>query len=320
MLGQPQISHQSSETREFDAGVKAAIVGAGIVGGALASRLAQQPGRMRLALVTDRVPAAPGLRRARELGVASSAAGLQAVLAEPQLAIVFDATSPRAHAEHAALLSGAGIAMIDLTAAAGGAPVVPLVNLDEGPWSGELSLLSCPAQAAVPLVRAVACTTPVLYAECVSVIPASALGPVARISLDELIAATERGLEQLGGAMHSKAILAVSPADPPVAMRNTVHVVPAGEFERDTLDTAIAQAAAAMRRLVPGYRMRGEPLYERHRTPWGERSALTLTVEVAGDGERLPAHAGSVELVVAAAQALGERLAHSSTQTLEMSA
>jgi acetaldehyde dehydrogenase len=48
-----------------------------------------------------------------------------------QIRLAFDATSAGAHAEHNRLLQWHGVRVIDLTPAAIGPYVVPVVNLDE---------------------------------------------------------------------------------------------------------------------------------------------------------------------------------------------
>src|SRR5262245_23730099 len=89
-------------------------------------------------------PASEGLARARELGYATSDAGVEAFLAEhPDVEAVFDATSAHAHVEHAPVLARHGVRCIDLTPAALGPPVVPDVNLDERIDAPDVNLVTC---------------------------------------------------------------------------------------------------------------------------------------------------------------------------------
>ncbi len=77
-------------------GVPAAIIGPGNVGTDLMVKLGRSPAidvRLMAGIYED----SPGLARARELGIETSARGLAAVLEREEIALVFDATSARAH-------------------------------------------------------------------------------------------------------------------------------------------------------------------------------------------------------------------------------
>jgi acetaldehyde dehydrogenase len=66
--------------------------------------------------------------------------------------IVFDATTASAHKKHAPLLRAVNKIAIDLTPAAVGPYVIPLVNLEEHIGANNVNLVSCGGQATVPLV------------------------------------------------------------------------------------------------------------------------------------------------------------------------
>ena len=51
-----------------------------------------------------------------------------------------------------------------------------------------------------------------------------------RQNIDEFTETTAKALEVVGGARQGKAIIILNPADPPIMMRNTVYVIPEGEF------------------------------------------------------------------------------------------
>jgi acetaldehyde dehydrogenase len=298
-----------AEFRADDARVKAAILGTGNVALDLAHKLLGRPGRTELALVAGTAADPEGRSRMRALGVETSDRGVEAILAEPEIGIVFDATTADAHRRHARLLADAGKAAIDLTPAAVGPPVVPVVNADEHLGEENLSLLTCPAQAAVPLVHAVSSVVPTLYAEVVSTLASDSAGPGLRRNVDELLAVTASGLERLGGARRGKAIVILSPARPPVTMRSTLYVVPDAEFVEDDVVRAVLRRIEELRRSVPGYRLRDEPVFERRDTPWGRRHVVVLLVEVEGAGDSLPSYAGNLDVATVAAREVGERLA-----------
>ena len=126
----------------------------------------------------------------------------------------------------------AGIRCIDLTPAALGPAVVPDVNLDEHLDAPDANLVTCGAQATVPLVAALSALGAVRYAEIVSTVASRSAGPGTRSNIDEFTVATARSLETLGGAGEGKAIIILNPAEPPIMMRNAVYAeidgMPAG--------------------------------------------------------------------------------------------
>src|SRR5918912_4463643 len=103
-----------------DARVKAAILGAGNVGLDLAHKLLARPERTELALVAATAADAEGLTRMRALGLEASDRGVDAVLAEPEIGLVFDATTAGAHRRHAPLPAAAAQVAADPTPAAAG--------------------------------------------------------------------------------------------------------------------------------------------------------------------------------------------------------
>lgn len=286
--------------------IKAAILGSGNIGTDLMYKILKNPGHIQLALVAGIDPQSEGLARARSAGLQTSAEGVDAVLEDPEIKIVFDATSAKAHVRHARLLEEAGKIVIDLTPAARGPYVVPSVNLGAHLDKSNVNLTTCGGQATIPLVYAVSRVTPVLYAEIVSTIASRSAGPGTRQNIDEFTYTTARGLEVIGGAQKGKAIIILNPADPPILMRNTVYVVP----EPDEIDEAavVASLEAMVREVqqyVPGYRLK-DPVFDRRWTPWGEKVVVTLLLEVTGAGDYLPTYAGNLDIMTAAAWRVGE--------------
>ena len=103
-------------------------------------------------------PASDGLARARRLGVATTAEGVDGLVALPEFAdveVVFDATSAGAHRHNARCCGQHGKLMIDLTPAAIGPYVVPPVNLDEHLDETNVNMVTCGGQATIPIVAAV---------------------------------------------------------------------------------------------------------------------------------------------------------------------
>jgi acetaldehyde dehydrogenase len=285
---------------------KAAILGTGNIGTDLMFKLLKQPGRLELALFAGIDPASHGLARARALGVPVSDRGIDAILEAPDIRLVFDATSAKAHLRHAPALAAAGRIAIDLTPAAVGPGVVPPVNLHAHPGLPNVNLITCGGQATIPLVHAVSRVTPVAYAEIVSTIASASAGPGTRQNIDEFTFTTARGLESLGGATRAKAIIILNPADPPVLMRNTIYVMPAGDFDEAAVTRSVEQMAAEVQAYVPGYRLQGPPVFDEVKTPTGPRRTLTLLLEVEGAGDYLPKYAGNLDIMTAAARQVAE--------------
>jgi acetaldehyde dehydrogenase len=247
-------------------------------------------------------PASEGLARARSAGIDASAEGIGWLVAHAgQARIVFEATSADAHRTHAPQLAAAGIRCVDLTPAKLGPAVVPVVNMDDHLDASDLNLITCGGQATIPVVHAVARVTPVRYAEIVSTVASVSAGPGTRQNIDEFTAATARGLEEIGGAATGKAIIILNPAEPPVLMRNAVIVQVDDDTDRavvaESIETMVDEVAA----YVPGYRLSAAPVFD--------QDHVTVFLEVTGAGDYLPAYAGNLDIMTAAAVRVGERLA-----------
>jgi acetaldehyde dehydrogenase len=290
--------------------IKVAILGSGNIGTDLMYKLLKQPGHMDLALFSGIDPQSEGLARARREGISASHRGITAILDDPDIRLVFDATSAKAHKVHAPLLRDAGRIAIDLTPAAVGPYVVPPV--DEGGYLNEanVNLITCGGQAVIPLVYAVSRIAPVAYAEMVSTVSSASAGPGTRQNIDEFTVTTARGMEVKGGAKNSKAIIILNPAEPPILMRNTLYIVP----EKDAVDeqaifSSVEKMVGEVQAYVPGYRLKGVPVMDRRATPLGTRTVLVVLLEVEGAGDFLPRYAGNLDIMTAAARRTGDLFA-----------
>jgi len=278
--------------------VKVAIIGPGNIGTDLMYKIFRSK-HLELALMAG-IYESEGIKRARNLGIKTSINGVNAVLEEEDIKIVFDATSAKSALQNAPLLKEAGKICIDLTPAAVGPYVVPCVNLDKVKAEPNLNMVTCGGQATVPIVYAINQVAGVSYAEIVSCIASKSAGPGTRQNIDEFTQTTAKALEVVGGAKKGKAIIVLNPAEPPLMMTNTIYVKVENPDEQAIL-ASVESMVKEVQQYVPGYKLRVPPLLD------GDK--VTTIIEVEGAGDFLPKYAGNLDNITAAAVATAEKLA-----------
>ena len=299
---------------------KVAILGSGNIGTDLMIKVLRTSSVLEMGALVGIDPASDGLARARRMGVPALAGGIDELEAMPgfdDIRILFDATSAKAHGRHSEFARQRSRQMVDLTPAAVGPYVVPVVNMGAHFDSPDVSMVSCGGQATIPIVAAVSRVATVHYAEIVASIASKSAGPGTRANIDEFTETTARAIETVGGARKGKAIIVLNPAEPPVIMRNTVFCL-SEEADTAAIARSIDRMVEEVRSYVPGYRLKQEVQFDRI----GADNAMILPgigaftgiktsvfLEIEGAAHYLPAYAGNLDIMTSAALSTGERLA-----------
>ncbi|GAA2373095.1 acetaldehyde dehydrogenase (acetylating) [Dactylosporangium salmoneum] len=297
-----------------------AIIGSGNIGTDLMIKIKRARGPLEVAAMVGIDPASDGLARARRMGVATTAEGVDGLIRMPEfekVGIVLDATSAAAHVANAAALAPYGRRIVDLTPAALGPFVIPPVNLDEHLSAPNINMVTCGGQATVPIVAAVARVTPVAYAEIVATVASRSAGPGTRANIDEFTETTAHAIESVGGARRGKAIIILNPADPPLIMRDTVLCL-IGDADHAEVRESVERMVAEVAAYVPGYRLKQavqftpvDPAEVRLLVPDDAdvRWKVSVFLEVEGAAHYLPAYAGNLDIMTSAAMRVAERIA-----------
>jgi len=306
--------------------INCAIIGSGNIGTDLLIKSRRSSEFVKVLAMVGIDPDSDGLARAARMGVATTADGIDGLVAMdlfPDIDLVFDATSAGAHAAHDQVLQAHGKRILDLTPAAVGPYCVPCVNLEQHIDSPNLNMVTCGGQATVPMVAAVDRVEPVVYAEIVSSIASRSAGPGTRANIDEFTETTSAALEVVGGAGLGKAIMVLNPAEPPMMMRNTVFcLIESGEPAE--IEASVEEMVATVQDYVPGYRLKqrvqfdrlddGEavriPQLDRKFTGW----KVSIFLEVEGAAHYLPSYAGNLDIMTSAAIRTAEEIARRKVQ------
>jgi len=300
--------------------LKVAIIGSGNIGTDLMIKIMRTSEVLEMGALAGIDPDSDGLKRAARLDVPVTHDGIEGLVALPawrEIELVFDATSASAHRRHSEVCLAAGKTIIDLTPAAIGPYVIPVVNGEAHLAAPNLNMVTCGGQATIPIVAAVAQVGTVHYAEIVASIASKSAGPGTRANIDEFTATTARGIETVGGAQKGKAIIVLNPAEPPMIMRDTVFTLSSGTTEEE-IEQSIQAMVKKVQAYVPGYRLKQALQFERfgsnnpvHIPGIGtvEGIKTSIFLEVEGAAHYLPAYAGNLDIMTSAALATGEKIA-----------
>jgi acetaldehyde/propanal dehydrogenase len=285
--------------------IKCALIGPGNIGTDLLAKL-QPSAVLEPVWMVGIDPESDGLKRAREMGIKTTAEGVDGLVPHmlaDGVQIVFDATSAYVHADNSRKVNALGALMIDLTPAAIGPFCGPPVNLIEHVGKGEMNvnMVTCGGQATIPMVAAVSRVQPVAYGEIVATVSSKSAGPGTRKNIDEFTRTTASAVEKVGGAKKGKAIIILNPAEPPLIMRDTVHCLTETEPDQAKITESIHAMIKEVQKYVPGYKLVNGPVFD------GKRVSVFLEVE--GLGDYLPKYAGNLDIMTAAAARTAEMFA-----------
>ena len=276
--------------------IKAAIIGPGNIGTDLLMK-AQRSEVIEPVWMVGVDAESPGLARAAELGLKTTAEGVEGMLPtmrDDGVQICFDATSAYVHAENSRKVNEQGAVMIDLTPAAIGPFCVPPVNLVDAvaKKAMNVNMVTCGGQATIPLVAAVSRIQEVVYGEIVATVSSKSAGPGTRKNIDEFTRTTAKGIEVCGGAHSGKAIIVINPAEPPLIMRDTVHCLTQETPNQEAIIESVHAMIKEVQQYVPGYTLKNGPVFD------GKR--VSIYMEVEGLGDFLPKYAGNLDIMTAA--------------------
>jgi acetaldehyde dehydrogenase len=302
--------------------IPVAVIGSGNIGTDLMIKVMRLSKTLRMGAMAGIDPDSDGLARAARLKIATTHRGIDGLVGLPGFAdikVIFDATSAKAHVRNAEIAREHGKLMVDLTPAALGPFVVPSVNLDEHLAAPDVNMVTCGGQATIPVVAAIARIAPVAYGEIVASISSKSAGPGTRANIDEFTETTSEAIRVVGGASVGKAIIVLNPAEPPIAMRDTVLCLVEGALtpeDRERIAASVRQMAAAVQEYVPGYSLKQDvqfdPVEDTVVPALGRRFTgvkVSVFLEVLGAGHYLPDYAGNLDIMTSAAVRTAEKIA-----------
>lgn len=281
--------------------LKVGIIGSGNIGTDLMYKI-ERCDSLEMSVMVGIDANSEGLKRAKDRGYHIIDNGIEGLKNQMELVdIVFDATSAYAHAENYEAVKAANKIMIDLTPAAIGPFTVPAVNLNEHFDKDNVNMVTCGGQATIPIVHAISRVIAVDYAEIVATVASLSAGPGTRANIDEFTRTTSNAIMAVGGAKKGKAIIILNPAEPPVMMRDTVHALVSETGHEEEIKQSIKQMIEDVQQYVPGYRLRGEPVFEDNK--------ISVFLEVEGAGDFFPAYSGNLDIMTAAAAKVANEMA-----------
>jgi len=290
--------------------IKVAIIGTGNIGTDLCARILKNSAFEVVAFVGRRANS-PGLMLFKDdikYTISNGITGLLEVSSEFEG--FFDATSAFDHEKHWEILKPLNKWAIDLTPSQVGVPMVPeLIGVSEkftilNSLIANYSMVTCGGQSSAPIIYAITKhSKQILEIEVSSSISSKSAGPATRLNIDQYIESTENLIRVISNCKNVKAILVLNPSEPPVMMRTTVHVK-ANSFDLVSILKELELIESKIKIYVPGYDVVVVPHISSLNT-------ISATVKITGAGFYLPAYAGNLDIINAAAVETAQRHAQS---------
>lgn len=278
--------------------IKVAIIGPGNIGTDLMYKVMRSDKLQMSAMLG--IVESEGLERARQLGFVTSTEGVKFIEKNPDIAdIVFDATTAKAHLEvNAPILAKMDKIALDLTPAAVGKIVTPMVNMEDALSVRNVNLITCGGQATTPIIYAIGKNVEIDYAEVITSVASKSAGPGTRKNIDEYTRTTAKAIENLTSAKRCKVMTLFNPAEPEPPMRNTIYCIPNGEYDIDKIEADVKEMASKIKEYVPGY--------ELVLSPKVEKGLIVTAVTIEGQGDFLPPYAGNLDIETSSAVKIAE--------------
>ncbi len=283
--------------------IKAAILGSGNIGMNLLYKIKKSP-ILECSYLVGRNPDSVNLKKAKEMGYNVSADSIQALVDHAEsFDIIFDATTAESHIENKRIFQTLNKYVVDLTPSKNGIFCIPCLNKEESIKQQEVNMVTCGGQSMVPIATAITGTgCHVSYLETISTISSISAGEGTRSNIDEYIETTSDALKIFTGVEHTKAMIILNPSEPPILMRNTLYAV-ADDFNLPKITKAVAEMEERIKFYVPGYQVIVKPVFFAD-------NIITVSAQVEGTGDFLPAFAGNLDIITCAGLNIAEAFAY----------
>jgi acetaldehyde dehydrogenase len=278
--------------------IKVAIIGPGNIGTDLMYKVMRSDFLEMSAMLG--IVESKGIKRAKDLGFITSTEGVEYLRKNPEVAdIVFDATTAAAHKKfNAPVLEELDKFVLDLTPAAIGKIVTPMVNINEALDVKNVNLITCGGQAVTPIIHAIGENVDIEYAEVITSVASKSAGPGTRKNIDEYTQTTAKAIELLTNTERCKVMTIFNPAIPEPPMRNTIYCIPKGDYDIDKIEKDVIEMTKKIKEYVPGYKLELSPKVE--------KGMIATVVTVEGKGDFLPKYAGNLDIETSSAVKIAE--------------
>ncbi|HEY5585618.1 MAG TPA: acetaldehyde dehydrogenase (acetylating) [Ruminiclostridium sp.] len=267
--------------------IKVAVLGSGSMGMDLMKKIISRSKYMELSLPI-----------AKQSGIEISSKGIQTILENADIQIIFNTTNDTINIVKYPQLADKFI--VNMMPNLDDPYIIPSVNLDKVLENKELrsvNLMTFGGQAAIPIVYAINKIQQVEYAEIVSTISSEVIDNDMRASTDEFIDLTSQAIVEIGGAKKGKTISLLNPALPPILMRDTIYVK-AEKYDMDRILKSVYEMEKSMQEYVPGYKLLMEPMLDENK--------IIIMIQVEATGGLLPSYAGNIDIMTCAAMKTGD--------------